>query len=306
MRYLSQFLILAIVCLITTGCATARFAQPPRDTITFDYVPRAEAVAGSADITFAIVGVEFVVPTSYQQGVPLQSGMLLPPAPAPPLFQQLISNMTKDFEEVLTARGFAVKGSYRTLSEMIYPDKEGSDLILTAKVKFASNTNVKYKSDRRKVLAGGCLSPLGLIAWIAAGATPKESDQQILFIGGIGLLTTALVTWISGGFVPSGQMTVACEINLEVYEGLTDEIMWSKRIPIPQLEVIPQARQKENPGEITYQKLMEIDNKFYSDLGHLFEAQYDKILNQIYTYLDPREMAIVKNQAMELRKRKVY
>ena len=51
---------------------------------------------------------------------------------------------------------------------------------------------------------------------------------------------------------------------------------------------------------------METDNSFYSDIGRVFESQYDEILNKIYIYLDPREMAIVKNQAMELRKRKVY
>jgi hypothetical protein len=36
--------------------------------------------------------------------------------------------MTKDFEEILTARCFDIKGSFRTLDDMIYPDKAGSDL----------------------------------------------------------------------------------------------------------------------------------------------------------------------------------
>ena len=51
---------------------------------------------------------------------------------------------------------------------------------------------------------------------------------------------------------------------------------------------------------------IEKDNKFHADLGHALKKQYDEILNKIYIYLDPREIAIVKNQAMELRKRKVY
>ena len=84
------------------------------------------------------------------------------------------------------------------------------------------------------------------------------------------------------GFTPSGRVQVGSEVELEAYEGLTGELMWSKRIPIPRLEVIPKAIQKKNLGEITYQELMEIDNKFYSDLGHLFEAQYDNIGNKIY------------------------
>ena len=51
---------------------------------------------------------------------------------------------------------------------------------------------------------------------------------------------------------------------------------------------------------------LEKDNKFHSDLGRALKMQYKDVLSVIYTYLDPREMAIVKNQAMELRKRKVY
>ena len=51
---------------------------------------------------------------------------------------------------------------------------------------------------------------------------------------------------------------------------------------------------------------LEKDNKLRADLGHALKKQYDEILNKIYIYLDPREMAIVKNQATELRKRKVY
>jgi hypothetical protein len=47
-------------------------------------------------------------------------------------------------------------------------------------------------------------------------------------------------------------------------------------------------------------------NAFHSQVGLALVAQYDDIGNKIYGYLDPREMAIVKNQAMELRKRKVY
>ena len=101
-------------------------------------------------------------------------------------------------------------------------------------------------------------------------------------------------------------MQVGCEVELEAYEGLTGELMWSKSLPIPSFTVTPTAIKREDPGVITWQQLMETDNSFYSDIGRVFESQYDEILNKIYIYLDPREMAIVKNQAMELRKRKVY
>ena len=301
MRDLFQFCIV-VVCLVTTGCS-ARFAQPPRDTMVFDYVPTTETVPGSADVTFAIVGAEFVAPTSLQQQLFQQQGILLSSAPPPLLFQQLISNMTTDFEEVLTARGYTIEGVYRTFDEMNYPNKEGSDLILTAKVKFDSDTSVQYKEELWNYF-GGCLVSVGTLT-ASAGISAATADARLVIVGG-GLALGGVALWRSKGFVPFGRMGFVCEVALEVYEGLTGEIMWSKRIPIPRLEVIPKAVQKENPGEITWQKLMAIDNKFYSDLGRLFQLQYGKILNKIDTYLDPREMVIVKNQALELRKRKVY
>ena len=306
MRDLFQMCIV-VICLITTGCATGRFAQPPRDTITFDYTPATEASPASADVTFAIVGAEFVAPATHQQGLLQQQGLLLPSAPPPLLFQQLISNMTKDFEEVLTAKGYPIEGVYRTFDEMNYPNKVDSDLILTAKIKFNVNSSVRYKTQTAKALwaitmsgGGGAFFGLGIRKF-------EEKIGPPLLLLGAGLLAGSMSLAISSqGVVPHGGVQVVCEVNLEVYEGLTGEIMWSKRIPIEPFSVTPQAILKKNPGAVTWQKLMEIDNKFYSDIGRLFGLQYDKILKQIHTYLDPREMAIVKNQAMELRQRKVY
>lgn len=304
-------ILFVVVCLITMGCG-ARFAQLPRDTITFDYVPTTEAAPGSADITFAIVGAEFVSPTAHQQGLfrqLQQQGIRLPSAPPPPLFQQLTSNMTKDFAEVLTAKGYTIEGIYGTVDEMNYPDKEGSDLILTAKVNFFADTSVQYNDEKVKsILSGFVLLPLSAACFVTAAASDQRygNDAEILNFVGLGLATGTAVLWLSKGSVPSGHVEIVCEVVLEVYEGLTGEIMWSKRIAIPPFDVIPRAIQKNNPGLITWQQIMAIDNKFYSDIGRHFELQYVKILNQISTYLDTREMAIVKNQAMELRKRKVF
>ena len=309
MLYFWKFSIVTVVCFTTIGCA-GRFAQPPRETITFDYAPMAEAPPGSADVTFAIVGAKFTAPTFHQQTLSLQQGIVLPSvAPPPPLFQELTSNMTKDFGEVLTARGFTVKGSYRTLDEMIYPDKEGSDLILTAQVKLSADTSgIRYKRKTGQMILTGCvLTPMALTALISSAVTPKEGDQRMLLLIGVPLLGAA---WMSGlnsvGVIPSGEVQFGSEVELEAYEGLTGELMWSKTILIPSFTATPKATIREHPEPITWQQLMEIDNQFYSDIGRVFETQYDEILKQIYIYLDPREMAIVKNQAMELRKRKVY
>ena len=308
MRYFWLFSTVTIVCLISIGCAP--ITQPPRETITFDYTPTTEALPSSADVNFAIVGTQFVITSDNPQNMSLQQmqqRILLPSDPMPFLFRQLVNNMTKDLEEVLVARGFDIKGSFSTLDEMIYPDKEGSDLILTAKVKFRVDSNtIRYTQDRTRpfIVGGACSVPIFLVLLAGnaddpAGAIGSALAFMVLAVGG--------AFWVApGDFVPDGQIQVSSEIDLEAYEGLTNELMWTKRIRIPEFTIKPQSKLRIKPDQTTWQELMKIDNKFYSDMGKAFEGQYDKILSQISTYLDPREMAIVKNKAMELRKKKVY
>ena len=126
---------LAIVSITIAGClATTVQPEPPRAIITFDYSPP-ETTPGSANLTFAVVGAEVV---GGSRGTPI------------PLFKTFASNMTKDFGEILTARGFGVKGPFQGYDIMTYSDKEGSDLILTAEVEFSSDTTqLKYSSIGR-------------------------------------------------------------------------------------------------------------------------------------------------------------
>ena len=113
--------------------------EPPRMSITFDYLPSAKAPVGSVDITFAIVNTHFETP------VPV------------PMFKDFAENMTKDFQEILTGNGYRIKGLFKNHDEMTYPDKEGSNLVLMANIDFSSDTSqlkwnnaeVLYKSQEQ-------------------------------------------------------------------------------------------------------------------------------------------------------------
>ena len=124
MKHILQFCTVALVCIMTVDCAVHVEPEPPRAIITFDYLPP-ETMPGSANLTFAVVGAEVV---GGKRGTPI------------PLFKTFVSNMTKDFGEILTARGFSVKGPFQDYDIMTYSDKEGTDLILTAEVEFSSDT----------------------------------------------------------------------------------------------------------------------------------------------------------------------
>jgi hypothetical protein len=230
-------------------------------------------------VTFAVVGARLGTPT--QQGV-----TQLPSQTTVPLFDDFADSLTKDFMEVLGARGFGVRGPFKTYDEMIYPDKKGSDLTLTAEVRYSPDmSQLKF---RRKTSSNDSVPP-----------HPNDPCKIV------------------------GAVIVECHVNLVVTESLTNERMWTKSIAIQPFTVKlvshhyytlqSLAKYSRKDGEafrtgvaIPIEVLLERENKFYSDLGRALETQYDEILNKIYGYLDPREMTIVKNQTMELRKKKVY
>lgn len=136
MKNLAQrFSIIVVTFVALIGCAIHVEPEPSRAIITFDYSPP-ETMPGSANLTFAVVGAEIV---GGKRGTPI------------PLFKTFASNMTKDFSEILTARGFSVKGPFQNYDIMTYSDKEGTDLILTAEVEFSSDTTQLRSSSIGRV-----------------------------------------------------------------------------------------------------------------------------------------------------------
>ena len=291
MRHFWQFFLVAVICVIFAGCGGSFLpAMPPREPITFDYAPTTEAAPGSAEVTFVVIGTQLAKPiqqNAAQAPFNVQSSLL----------DDFANAMTNDFMEVLNARGYSVTGPYKTYSEIIHPVKEGNDLLLTAEVNFISNTR-----DIR----------IGRLVYVDASDTRH--------------------------FKIIGSVNVICDVKLVLSECLTNEPMWTKNVTLDPFEVVMDSiypfyglsdlqSLAVQYGKISVEGLesmtngmystlvfpncpigvfLEKDNKFHSDLGRALKMQYKEILGVVYTYLDPREMAIEKNQAVELRKRKVF
>ena len=233
MRYSTlRFGIITAVCIMMVGCAPIE-PEPPRAIITFDYNPRA-ATPGSADVTFAVVGAQIETPVG--------------------LFRDFARNMANDFGEILTARGFSVKGPFQEYDLMTYSDKEGSDLVLTAEVEFTSDLTQLSRTTLSRV---------------------------------------------------EGPLTVSCHVNLVARESLTNNRLWTKSVAITPVRVEIASR-KAYPNRASLHTLLVNENQFYSDLGRALKAQYTEIMNRIYGYLDPKEMAAVTQAAHDLRQKKVF
>ena len=275
MRLFAPFCIVAVFCsIILTGCFKP--AQPPRAMIAFDYTPQNEESAGSADVTFAVVGAQLLTPN--QQGM-----MQLVHQTPVPLFDDFIDSMTKDFMELLSALGYGVRGPFQSYDDMIHPEKEGSDLILTAEVDLKlDGSGAKYR------YAGGVLDK------------PEKRPLS-----------------------PVGPVKIQFHVKLIVYESLTNTKMWQRNIAIKPVTVQLKSHKAysrrvlagyaakygiegQHVSGIPVTEYLQHENKFYSDVGRALQYRYAEILKGIYDYLDPREMQMVKNQSLELRKKKVY
>lgn len=146
MNRFNNFVISSLVfCMI--GCAPRSTtkeegAAPP----TFSWTPPTTATAASAGVTFAIVG------AAYSENQPWAGQWP---------FTDFSKNMALDFQQLVAARGFTVKGPFASYDEMAYPDKKGSDLVLqpTLDVQIGatnvrSTTNIKILGTNTYSLEG--------------------------------------------------------------------------------------------------------------------------------------------------------
>lgn len=118
--------------LFLTGCMSVG-AQ--RYTPTFDYSPPEGAKPAAANVTFAVVD------TNYPQLIPA--------------FQLFGRNMSQDFFEILTARGYTVRGPFRTYDEITYTDKKGSDLVLIPDLQISGDaSNLRWSPSFGAALLG--------------------------------------------------------------------------------------------------------------------------------------------------------
>ena len=251
-KWLLHVCIIAMVCAVIGACATGRSGESPvrRVEPNFDYNP-AETTPGKTDITFAAVGSQFDIPFGQT---------------AVPIFKRFADNMANDFGEIITARGYTLRGPFQTFDEMTFVDKDNSNLILTA--------NVDLQSDFSSTTV-----------WYGAGGPM-----------GFGLKSYRV----------KGPVRLTGRISLIISESLTNEKMWTKSVNITPIVVEITPHGGYDKIHITLADVLQNDDRLYTSLGLKLDRQYQEIMNRTYGYLDPREMALLNKQAAELRKRKTF
>jgi hypothetical protein len=105
------------------------------------------------------------------------------------------------------------------------------------------------------------------------------------------------------GFRLEGEAMISGRVSLSVNESLTNERMWFKSIELPTKKV-------PWKGSQTYSEVPpgpDLSDRSVSEpLARAFEEMYANIMNTAWAYMNAEEMAMVKSQAMEIKKKKTY
>ena len=127
-------ILLLVAIVVITGCFSAKTAVSsiPKVSAKFDFSPPSRTAAGATAMTIALIKPVYITENPEYYVSP---------------FPEMSTNMADDFEEMLTAKGFKIRGPFRSRDEMVYNDKQSCDFAFIAEIDLRPNYNRKYKYD---------------------------------------------------------------------------------------------------------------------------------------------------------------
>lgn len=250
--YIISAITLAACNSTKTTSSTAPLVQ--RTPAKFDFSPPARQQAGAASITIAIVKPTYVGKN--------------PEYYVPP-FNEMAVSMGNDFEELLTAKGFTMRGPFGSRDEMVYNDKINSNFVLEIGIELNPQYNRKY-STKTKTNWGAILNP---------GAAPSISTQRM-----------------------SGEITLGGNLVINAKSAQYGELIWKKNIALEPASFTYTGSLAWN-GIPTMDEELKKDNQVYNTLSFELEKFYTKALSLAWQQIDPAEMKTVAEQAKKADKK---
>ena len=257
----SSFLMVVVLLLVYSGCASAptRPTAAPYEPV-FDFQPPGRSTQ-PVDTTVGLVNTHYSAEIASQPWA--QGG----------LFSQFSSSLSRDFEELLNAKGISIRGPFRSYDDMTFPDKKGSALLLMPS--------------------------------ITMEVIPRDITGDMSF--GLSLLQRSgtSVYRLKGSLALSGR------IDLTLAESLSREKMWTKSVQLPPVTVPWTTEERYAlPNSISQAQILATlpwnDRGIRAPLAKAMENYYQTVMESAWRYLDPEELQRVDIQAEELRQKKVY
>jgi hypothetical protein len=194
-----------------TACATAAPPAAPSTPIPvarLDHAPAGCVAPSSMKLTLAIVA-----PTWQQrspEGSAPQAALTVQSSPgATTLQNKFRSALRDDFLEIVTCRGYLSKGPFDSFESMVFPDREGSDLLLEPVIE----STMALIDVRPASHCKGFLGKASCTMEAASGATPTS-------------------------FTLNGAIHLGGRVTLTLREPVTNTRMWTKSVEMP-VERVP-------------------------------------------------------------------
>ena len=214
----------------------------------FDYTPPERANPRSANITIALIN-----PVFAEQ----DPNKLVPP------YSTFIENMADDFEEMLIAKGFSLRGPFKTRDEMVYGDKKNSDIALEIRIslKEEGKLQLSKKTNWTQVIS-------------------KNAPNHYS---------------VNGTFYHFGN------IIIEATDPFTGEKFWKKTVALPRKEIVAQGNQTWT-GKPTPTQMLSLDTGVYNPIAQALEEYYQEAIKTAWRHIDVNEMKMIKNEIKKSKK----
>lgn len=187
-------------------------------------------------------------------------------------FDAFTRELEADFQEMLNERGYTVGGPYESYSVMTYPQRERTDLTLVPTI----NIDVATRN-------------------VASDYEPAP----------------LLSLQVEGNYTLSGTEQLSGNVTLALRETLTGERMWFKKIDLPTKRVSwdsytglseTRAKQVTSLGDRIGAFYARADDPGYlNPVGKALESYYQRAMEVAWDYLNPAEMAHLKELANDLK-----
>lgn len=216
----------------------------------FEYAPQFQVSAGSTKMTIALVRPNFIAHNSEYLVSP---------------FPEMATSMGNDFEELLTSKGFTIRGPYNSRDEMVYNDKVNSNFALEVQIDLNPNYSVELTSHSKVRLLNILL------------VTPPFQDIY---------------------YSTKGTITFGGNLILTASSCQYGEKIWKKNIALEQITFTYEGSKLYLSAPSMANQLI-TDNSVYNTISRNLEIFYSNALELAWKQIDPEEMSIVSKQAKE-------
>jgi hypothetical protein len=208
----------------------------------FSYSPEQREQVASSGLTIALLTPSFSVKEMNEAGIP---------------WSDFLNSMINDIEELLTSKGFKVRGPVKSVDELVYSDKSNSDLILQITI------DLNVKNDR-------------------------NFKTGVNF--GFGMGNTYFYK------VEKGNVSMSCDVILTAYSCFTYQKLWKKNIDITNKDFsyVGSVKWDGEPSTIVEFKQ---DANLWNPICNNMEIFYKDIFSILYKQFDREEVASIAKES---------